>query len=121
MDKLGDAFLDFNLNETAIDDQNLNAVWVELDRGLLSDNTGQQCESILKLTELFDKYPLPVFVNSGFLRLARIFQNGFAPLSLSILFFFKSIFWFELFLNIKEQLFKAASDPRDRKEPQTLA
>jgi hypothetical protein len=84
MDKLGDAFLDFNLNETTIDDQNLNAVWVELDRGLLSDNTGQQCESILKLTELFDKYPLPVFVNSGFLRLARIFQNGFAS----------PLFWF---------------------------
>ena len=76
MDKLGDVYLDLNQNETNIDDLNLNGVWVELDKGLLSENIGQQCESIVKLTELFDKFPLPVFVNSGFLRLARVFQNG---------------------------------------------
>lgn len=45
-------------------------------KGLLSENIGQQSESIVKLTELFDRYPLPVFVNSGFTRLAKVFQNG---------------------------------------------
>ena len=44
---------------------------------LLSDNIGQQCESIVRLTELFDKFQFPVFVNTGFLRLARLFQNGY--------------------------------------------
>ena len=77
MEKLGDFYLDLNQNETNIDDLNLNALWVDLDKGLLSDNIGLQCESIVKLTELFDRYPLPVFVNSGFLRLAKIFQNGY--------------------------------------------
>jgi len=85
MDRLGDVYLDLNQNETNIDDLNLNGIWVDLDKGkiklnkdfkkktkhpsstlgLLSENIGQQCESIVKLTELFDKFPLPVFVNSG--------------------------------------------------------
>ncbi len=33
MEKLGDVYLDFNQNETNIDDLNLNAVWVDLDKG----------------------------------------------------------------------------------------
>jgi hypothetical protein len=35
MDKLGDVYLDLNQNDTNIDDLNLNAVWVEIDRGIL--------------------------------------------------------------------------------------
>jgi hypothetical protein len=54
-------------------------------QGLSSDNIGQQCEFIVKLTELFDKFPLPVFVNSGFLRLAKIFQNGNNYLKLQVI------------------------------------
>ncbi len=73
-------FLDLNQSDANIDDLNLNALWVDLDKGLLSENIGQQCESIVKLTELFDRFPLPVFVNSGFLRLAKVFQNGFVEL-----------------------------------------
>ena len=33
MEKLGDVYLDFNQNESNIDDLNLNAVWVDLDKG----------------------------------------------------------------------------------------
>ena len=35
MEKLGDVFLDFNQNDSNIDDPNLNAVWVDLDKGEL--------------------------------------------------------------------------------------
>ncbi len=77
MDKFaGDLYFDLNQTETSIEDLNLNAIWVDLDKGLLSDNIGQQCESIVKLTELFDKFQLPQFVNAGFIRLGRVFQNG---------------------------------------------
>ena len=47
-----------------------------MNSGLSTENIGQQCETIVKLTESFDRFPLPVFVNSGFLRLAKVFQNG---------------------------------------------
>ncbi len=33
MEKLGEVYLDFNQNESNIDDINLNAVWVDLDKG----------------------------------------------------------------------------------------
>ena len=75
MDKLSEISLDFN-ETNVIDEQNLNAVWVDLDKGLQSDNAGQQCEAIVKFTDLFERIPLPVFVNNGFLRLAKIFQFG---------------------------------------------
>jgi hypothetical protein len=77
MDKFSDLLFDLNQNDSLnIDDVNLNAIWVELDKGLLSENIGVQCECIVRFSELFDRFPLPVFVNSGFLRLAKIFQNG---------------------------------------------
>ncbi|CAF0712645.1 unnamed protein product, partial [Brachionus calyciflorus] len=85
MDKLGEVYLDFNQNDINIDDLNLNSLWVELDKGLLSENIGQQSESIVKLTELFNRYPLPVFVNSGFTRLAKVFQNGNNFLKLQVI------------------------------------
>ena len=33
MEKLGDVYIDLNQNETNIDDVNLNAIWVDLDKG----------------------------------------------------------------------------------------
>lgn len=33
MEKLGDVFLDFNQNELSLEELNLNAVWVDLDKG----------------------------------------------------------------------------------------
>jgi hypothetical protein len=85
MDKLNDIYLDFNQIDINIDDINFNAIWVDLDKGILSDNVGQQCEAIVKLSELFDRYPLPVFVNSGFVRLAKVFQNGNNYLKLQVI------------------------------------
>ena len=34
MYKIGDVYLYLNQNDTNIDDLNLNAVWVEIDRGI---------------------------------------------------------------------------------------
>jgi integrator complex subunit 7 len=84
MDKFSDFSLDLSQNE-AIDEQNVNAIWVELDKGLFSDNIGSQCEAIVKFTDLFDRFPLPVFVNNGFLKLAKIFQNGSNYLKLHVI------------------------------------
>jgi hypothetical protein len=33
MEKFGDIYLDFNQNENQIEDINLNAIWVDLDKG----------------------------------------------------------------------------------------
>lgn len=33
MEKFGDIYLDFNQNDNQIEDLNLNAVWVDLDKG----------------------------------------------------------------------------------------
>ena len=33
MDKFNDVYLEFNQNDSNIDDVNLNAVWVDLDKG----------------------------------------------------------------------------------------
>lgn len=33
MEKLGDVYIDLNQNEANIDDVNLNAIWVDLDKG----------------------------------------------------------------------------------------
>jgi hypothetical protein len=34
MDKFNDVYLEFNQNDSNIDDVNLNAVWVDLDKGI---------------------------------------------------------------------------------------
>ena len=39
MDKFNDVYLEFNQNDSNIDDVNLNAVWVDLDKGIHSKNS----------------------------------------------------------------------------------
>lgn len=61
------------LNET---DQDANSVLIELDKGLRSTKTGEQCEAIIRFPKLFEKYPFPILINSSFLKLAEFFRIG---------------------------------------------
>ncbi|XP_055616004.1 integrator complex subunit 7 isoform X2 [Toxorhynchites rutilus septentrionalis] len=61
------------LNET---DQDANSVLIELDKGLRSAKTGEQCEAIIRFPKLFEKYPFPILINSSFLKLAEFFRIG---------------------------------------------
>uniref|UniRef100_A0A6G1S9S8 Integrator complex subunit 7 n=1 Tax=Aceria tosichella TaxID=561515 RepID=A0A6G1S9S8_9ACAR len=53
-----------------------NSLLVELDRGLQSPNINDQCDTVVRFTTLFQKYPLPLLVNSAFLKLAEAFRVG---------------------------------------------
>lgn len=53
-----------------------NSLLVELDRGLQSINIGDQSEAIVRFTTLFQRYPLPILINSACLKLAEAFRNG---------------------------------------------
>lgn len=53
-----------------------NSLLVELDRGLQSINIGEQSEAIVRFTTLFQRYPLPILINSACLKLAEAFRNG---------------------------------------------
>lgn len=53
-----------------------NSLLVELDRGLQSQNIGEQSEAIARFTNLFQRYPLPILINSACLKLAEAFRCG---------------------------------------------
>lgn len=53
-----------------------NSLMVELDRGLQSINIGDQSEAVVRFTTLFQRYPLPILINSACLKLAEAFRNG---------------------------------------------
>lgn len=53
-----------------------NSLLVELDRGLQSPNVNDQCDAVTRFTTLFQKYPMPLLVNSAFLKLAEAFRVG---------------------------------------------
>jgi hypothetical protein len=52
-------------------------VIVSLDKGLRSGIVSQQCESIVRFSELIKKYPLPVIANTALLKLAEVFQSRY--------------------------------------------
>ncbi|KAK3880532.1 hypothetical protein Pcinc_014980 [Petrolisthes cinctipes] len=56
-------------------DQDGNSALLELDRGLKSSRTGEQCEDISKFPALFEKYPFPILINSALLKLAEVFRQ----------------------------------------------
>lgn len=53
-----------------------NSLLVELDRGLQSPNIGDQSEAVVRFTSLFQRYPLPILINSACLKLAEAFRCG---------------------------------------------
>lgn len=53
-----------------------NSLLVELDRGLQSQNIGDQSEAVVRFTSLFQRYPLPILINSACLKLAEAFRCG---------------------------------------------
>ena len=53
-----------------------NSLLVELARGLQAPNMGDQAEAVVRFTELFQRYPTPVIVNSSCLKLAEAFKCG---------------------------------------------
>ncbi|XP_050722010.1 integrator complex subunit 7-like [Eriocheir sinensis] len=66
------SFTDIGLNDQ---DQDGNSALLELDRGLKSTRTGEQCEAISKFPALFEKYPFPILINSALLKLAEVFRQ----------------------------------------------
>jgi len=53
-----------------------NSLLVELDRGLQSQNIGEQSEAVARFTSLFQRYPLPILINSACLKLSEAFRCG---------------------------------------------
>lgn len=52
-------------------------VMVSLDKGIRSGIVSQQCESVVRFSELIKKYPLPVIANTALLKLAEVFQSRY--------------------------------------------
>ncbi|KAG7198235.1 hypothetical protein KM043_005639 [Ampulex compressa] len=67
------AFNDTGLGEP---EQDANTALIELDKGLRSTKTGEQCEAIVRFPRLFEKYPFPILINSSLLKLAEVFRTG---------------------------------------------
>ncbi|KAL9954770.1 hypothetical protein ACROYT_G042345 [Oculina patagonica] len=65
--------------------QDANTALAELDKGLRSSKTGEQCEAIVRFPGLFEKYPFPILINSALLKLADVFRVGSNFLRLCIL------------------------------------
>ncbi|KAJ7390820.1 Integrator complex subunit 7 [Desmophyllum pertusum] len=65
--------------------QDANTALAELDKGLRSSKTGEQCEAIVRFPSLFEKYPFPILINSALLKLADVFRVGSNFLRLCIL------------------------------------
>ncbi|XP_014664803.1 PREDICTED: integrator complex subunit 7-like [Priapulus caudatus] len=70
---------------TSAADQDANTALMELDVGLRSTKTGEQCEAIVRFPRLFQKYPFPILINSAFLKLAEVFRTGDNFLRLCVL------------------------------------
>lgn len=57
-------------------EQGANAALTELEKGLRSTRLGEQAEAIVRFPRLFEKYPFPILINSGMLKLAELFRQG---------------------------------------------
>lgn len=53
-----------------------NSLLSDLDKGLRSVRPGEQAEAIVRFPWLFERYPFPILVNSGCLKLADLFRTG---------------------------------------------
>ena len=53
-------------------------ILMELDRGLRSPRTSDQCEAIFFFARLISTYPWPIIVNTAALKLADLFRNRYA-------------------------------------------
>lgn len=53
-----------------------NTLLTDLDKGLRSTRSGEQCEAIVRFPWLLERYPFPILVNSASLKLADVFRNG---------------------------------------------
>lgn len=53
-----------------------NSLLVELDKGLKSPDIGDQSEAVARFTSLFQRFPLPILINSACLKLAEAFRCG---------------------------------------------
>lgn len=60
-------------HEVALD---ANALLADLDKGLRSARPGEQAEAIVRFPWLFERYPFPILVNAGCLKLADLFRSG---------------------------------------------
>lgn len=56
------------------DSRDANSLLVELDRGLQSQNIGDQSEAVARFTSLFQRYPLPIVIDSACLKLSEAFK-----------------------------------------------
>ncbi|GAB6026056.1 hypothetical protein CHUAL_012262 [Chamberlinius hualienensis] len=66
-------------------EQDANSALTELDKGLRSGKSGEQCEAIVRFPRLFEKYPFPILINSAFLKLGDVFRVGNNFLRLCVL------------------------------------
>lgn len=53
-----------------------NSLLFELDRGLQSPNIGDQSEAVIRFSNLFQRYPLPIIINAACLKLSEAFKCG---------------------------------------------
>lgn len=53
-----------------------NTLLAELDRGLQSPNIGEQSVAVSRFNQLFQKYALPIVVNSAYVKLSEAFVRG---------------------------------------------
>lgn len=81
----GRSYNDSFMNSSDNTDQDANALFTELDKGLRSPKIGEQCEAIVRYPKLFEKYPFPILINSSFLKLAEFFRYGSNLLRLWVL------------------------------------
>ncbi|KJE97273.1 hypothetical protein CAOG_07709 [Capsaspora owczarzaki ATCC 30864] len=59
----------------SVDVDEANRQLLELDKGLRATDLGEQCEAIVGVARVLEKYPLPVIVNSALLKLADEFRS----------------------------------------------
>lgn len=45
--------------------------------GLQEPDVGKQCEAIVFITKVIEKFPLPIIVNTSMLKLSSLFKNRF--------------------------------------------
>ena len=65
--------------------QDANFALMELEKGLRSGKVGEQCEAIVCVPALLEKYPFPILVNAAFLKLADVFRAGTNFMKLCVL------------------------------------
>eukprot|EP00118_Oscarella_pearsei_P012204 m.87643 g.87643 ORF g.87643 m.87643 type:complete len:287 (+) comp36552_c2_seq1:637-1497(+) len=65
--------------------QQANVALMKLDKGLRSKNVGEQSESIIRFSQLFDQFPFAIVINAAFLKLSDVYLEGNNFLRLCIL------------------------------------